>query len=115
MTVQMIRPSTTKKIATAITNVMVYRSRILAPSVVTAFGGNKDVTNRSPSSRRFTPRASRIRTTPTMAADTAIAKTAVDEEARDLGEPDIKALERGRAPPGRDDRCEQARSTALGV
>jgi hypothetical protein len=50
-----------------------------------------------------------------MAAATAIAKIAVDEGARDLGEPDIKVLEHGRVPTGRDDRCEQARSTALGA
>src|SRR6185503_2453583 len=37
-------------------------------------------------------------------------------EVRDRGELDIKVLERGRAPQtGRDDRCVQARSTALGV
>src|SRR6476660_3523666 len=96
----MIRPSTTKKIATAITKTIVYRSRILAPSVVTAFGGKSDETNRLPSSKRFTPTAKRIRATPTMAAPTAIAKIAVDEGARDLGEPDIKVLEHGRVPHG---------------
>ena len=44
----MIRPSTTKKITTAIANTIVYRSRIRAPCSVTATGGYRPVTNAWP-------------------------------------------------------------------
>src|SRR6187551_2283599 len=96
MTVQMISPSTTMKIATAMRKTIVYRSRIWAPWVVTATGGNSPPTKISPAWRKFTPSPTRIRLSPTMAAPTARAKIAV-WEVRDLGELDIKILEKGGA------------------
>src|SRR6187401_1370598 len=96
MTVQMISPSTTMKIATAIRKTIVYRSRIWAPWDVTATGGNSPPTKIWPAWRKFTPSPTRIRLSPTMAAPTARAKIAV-WEVRDLGELDIKILEKGGA------------------
>src|SRR5262245_62957 len=111
----MIRPSTTMKIAAAMRNVMVYRSRIFAPSLVTAIGGYSEVRNFWPSSRRVTPREARIRDTRTTPAPGARAKSAVPV-VRDRGELAIKVLERGRVPHGaRRPVSEQARSTALRV
>src|SRR5882757_8394219 len=97
MTDHRISPSTTRKITTAMMNTTVYRSRIWRPSLVTAIGGYRLPTNCSPASNMLTPRASRIRVRPMIAAPMARAKIAVCEE-RDLGELDIKALEDGRVP-----------------
>src|SRR3954452_13761770 len=97
MTVHTISPSTTMKIATAMRKTIVYRSRIWAPWVVTAIGGKRPVTNTCPASIRLTPRPTRTRLRPMIAAPTATAKIAV-WEARDLGELDIKVLEVGGAP-----------------
>src|SRR5712691_6439089 len=99
MTGQMISPSTTKKMATAIRKTTVYRSRISAPWLVTATGGKSPVTKVSPILRTSTPMARRTRLTPMIAAPMASAKIAV-WEVRDLGELDIKALEDGQRSEG---------------
>src|SRR6476646_2167173 len=110
MTDQMISPSTTMKIATAIRKMTVYSSRIWAPWLVTAIGGKSPVTNVSPILRTSTPNASRNRLTTMIAAPTLSAKIAV-RVAFDLGELDINVLEDGQRLGGRDDRCgQQARS-----
>ena len=103
MTDHRIRPSTTKKTATAIRKTIVYRSRMAAPWVVTATGGYSPVTNVSPYLMTSTPTAIATTTAISTRAPMAIAVSAT-VEGRVLGGLDINVLEDGRTDWDAGDR-----------